>query len=53
MAQVTLKDVTTEKNTFVAQSDLINMPHHNTPLTVNFNMEKAHLFHPKTGESLF
>jgi multiple sugar transport system ATP-binding protein len=43
----------TEKNNFVAQSDLINIPQHNTPLTVSFNMEKAHLFHPETGESLF
>ena len=43
----------TEKSNFVVQSDLINMPQHNTPLTVNFNMEKAHLFHPETGESLF
>ena len=42
----------TEKNSFVAQSDLVDMPQHNTPLTVNFNMEKAHLFHPETGESL-
>ena len=42
----------TEKNSFVAQSDLVDMPQHNTPLTVNFNMDKAHLFHPETGESL-
>ena len=43
----------TEKNNFVAQSDLINMPQHNTPLTVHFNMDKAHLFHPEIGDSLF
>ena len=42
----------TEKSNFVAQSDLINMPQHNASLTVNFNMDKAHLFHPETGESL-
>jgi multiple sugar transport system ATP-binding protein len=42
----------TEKNNFVAQSDLINVPQHNALVTVNFNMEKAHLFHPETGESL-
>ena len=42
----------TEKSNFVAQSDLINVPQHNTQLTVNFNMDKAHLFHPETGESL-
>ena len=42
----------TEKSNFVAQSDLINIPQHNTPLTVSFNMDKAHLFHPETGEAL-
>ena len=42
----------TEKNNFVAQSDLINMPQHNAQVTVNFNMDKAHLFHPETGKSL-
>ena len=42
----------TGENNFVAQSDLVDMPQHNTPLTVNFNMDKAHLFHPETGESL-
>ena len=42
----------TEKNNFVAQSDLINVPQHNAQVTVNFNMDKAHLFHPETGESL-
>ena len=42
----------TEKSSFVAQSDLIDMPQHNALVTVNFNMDKAHLFHPETGESL-
>ena len=42
----------TEKNNFVAQSALVDMPQHNTPLTVNLNMDKAHLFHPETGNSL-
>ena len=42
----------TEKSSFVAQSDLIDMPQHNAQLTVRFNMEKAHLFHPETGDSL-
>ena len=42
----------TGENNFVAQSDLVDMPQHNTPLTVNFNMDKAHLFHPETGKSL-
>jgi multiple sugar transport system ATP-binding protein len=42
----------TEKNSFVAQSDLINVPQHNALVTVNFNIDKAHLFHPETGESL-
>jgi multiple sugar transport system ATP-binding protein len=42
----------TENSSFVAQSDLADLPQHNAPLTVNFNMEKAHLFHPETGESL-
>ena len=42
----------TDKNSFVAQSDLIDVPQHNAPLTVSFNMDKAQLFHPETGESL-
>lgn len=42
----------TEKNSFVAQSNLVDLPQHNTPLTVNFDIDKAHLFHPETGESL-
>ena len=42
----------TEKSNFVAQSDLVNVPQHNAQITVNFNMEKAHLFHPETGERL-
>ncbi len=42
----------TEKNSFVAQSNLANLPQHNTPLTVSFDINKAHLFHPDTGESL-
>ena len=42
----------TEKYSFVAQSNLIDVPQHNALVTVNFNMDKAHLFHPETGESL-
>lgn len=42
----------TEKNHFVAQSTLIDLPQHNTPLTVSFDIDKAHLFHPETGKSL-
>ena len=42
----------TEKNNFVAQSDLADLPQHNAPLTVSFDMNKAHLFHSETGESL-
>ncbi len=42
----------TEKNNFVAQSNLVDLPQHNTPLTVNFDIDKAHLFHAATGESL-
>ena len=42
----------TEENNFVAQSTLVDVPQHNTPLTVNFNIDKAHLFHLETGESL-
>ena len=42
----------TEKNSFVAQSDLADLPQHNTPLAVSFDMDKAHLFQPETGESL-
>ena len=42
----------TDKNNFVVQSDLIDVPQHNAPLTVSFNMDKAHLFHPETGDSL-
>lgn len=42
----------TDKNSFVAQSDLMDVPQHNAPLTVSFNMDKAHLFHPETGNSL-
>ena len=42
----------TEQNNFVAQSDLINVPQHNAQVTVSFNMDKAHLFYPETGESL-
>jgi len=42
----------TEKSSFVAQSNLVDLPQHNTPLTVNFDIDKAHLFHPDTGESL-
>lgn len=42
----------TEKNSFVAQSNLANLPQHNTPLTVSFDINKAHLFDPDTGELL-
>ena len=42
----------TENNRFVAQSNLVDLPQHNTPLTVSFNIEKAHLFHPDTRVSL-
>ena len=42
----------TDQNNFVAQSDLMDVPQHNAPLTVSFNMDKAHLFHPETGDSL-
>ena len=42
----------TEKSSFVAQSDLVNMPQHNAQLIVRFDMDKAHLFHPETGERL-
>lgn len=42
----------TEKNSFVAQSNLVDLPQHNAPLTVSFDIDKAHLFHPETGESL-
>ena len=42
----------TGKNNFVAQSNLVNLPQHNAPLTVSFDIDKAHLFHAETGESL-
>ena len=42
----------TDKNSFVAQSNLIDLPQHNTSLTVSLDIDKAHLFHPDTGESL-
>ena len=42
----------TEKNSFVAQTNLSDLPQHNTSLTVSFDTDKAHLFHPTTGESL-
>ena len=42
----------TEKNNFVVQSNLANLPQHNTPLTVSFDIDKAHLFHPETGDLL-
>ena len=37
---------------FIAQSEGANTPRHNALLTVHFDMDKAHLFHPETGESL-
>ena len=42
----------TEKNSFVAQTNLSDLPQHNTSLTVRFDTDKVHLFHPTTGESL-
>ncbi len=42
----------TEKSDFVVQSDLDDLPQHNTSLTVRFDTDKVHLFHPETGESL-
>ncbi len=42
----------TEKNSFVVQSNLVNLPPHNTPLKVSFDIDKAHLFHPETGKLL-
>ncbi len=42
----------TKENSFVAQSTLVDLPQHNTPLTVSFDINKAHLFHTDTGESL-
>ena len=42
----------TEKNNFVAQTNLSDLPQHNTSLIVSFDIDKAHLFHPNTGESL-
>ena len=42
----------TDKHNFVAQSNIGDLPQHNTPLTVSFDIDKAHLFHPDTGESL-
>ena len=42
----------TDNNNFVVQSDLIDVPQHSAALTVRFNMDKAHLFNPETGESL-
>jgi len=42
----------TQKNSFVAQAELVNVPQHKAPLTVRFDMNKAHLFHPETGKSL-
>ena len=37
---------------FIVQSDGVTVPKHDALLNVHFNMDKAHLFHPKTGESL-
>ena len=42
----------TERTNFVTQSNLDDLPQHNTPLTVSFDIDKVHLFHPETGESL-
>ena len=42
----------TEKSNFVTQSNLEDMPQHNSPLTVSIDIDKAHLFHPDTGASL-
>lgn len=37
---------------FIVQSDGVTVPKHDALLNVHFNMDKAHLFHPETGESL-
>lgn len=37
---------------FIVQSDGVTVPKHDARLNVHFNMDKAHLFHPETGESL-
>lgn len=42
----------TEKNSFVAQTNLSDLPQHNTSLSVSFDIDKVHLFHSTTGESL-
>ena len=42
----------TDEHNFVAQSNIMDLPQHNSPLTVSFDIDKAHLFHPDTGESL-
>ncbi len=42
----------TEKNSFVAQSNLVDLPQHNTSLTVSLDIDKAHLFHSESGEAL-
>ncbi len=42
----------TEKNNFVVQTNQSTLPQNNTSLTVSFDLDKIHLFHPETGISL-
>jgi multiple sugar transport system ATP-binding protein len=42
----------TQSNNFIARADGTVFPEHNSQLHVTFNMEKAHLFHPETGNSM-
>ncbi len=42
----------TEKNNFVVQTNQSTLPQNNTSLTVSFDLDKIHLFHPETGASL-
>jgi multiple sugar transport system ATP-binding protein len=44
--------LSTAANNFIAQADGTILPQHNASLDVTFNMEKAHLFDPETGDSL-
>ena len=37
----------TRSNNFIARAEGTVLPEHNSHLNVNFNMEKAHLFHPE------
>ncbi len=44
--------LSTPSNNFIAQASGTILPEHNSSLDVTFNMEKAHLFAPDTGNSL-